>query len=58
MAWWDVPPEILNPDFAQVAGYNPEQGPWLGLALPSPEVLDAAVRDGKGVGVDWPALPA
>lgn len=60
-AWWDVPEEVLSPDFAQGGGFvgpgvsgADSEGPWLENRMPNSFL--AAVRDGAGV--DWPALPA
>lgn len=57
VTWWDVPPE-MNPDFAQVSGFSvgigEPEGPWLANRIP--EKFMETVRDGKGVGVDWPAI--
>jgi len=59
-AWWDVPAALLNPDFAQVAGFvgkaiSPDaEGPWVENLMPS-KVKDVILA-GNGVGVDWPGL--
>jgi len=59
-AWWEVPESVLSPDFAQGAGFSksPDSTGGVWVVNRASSALLEAVRNGKGVGVDWPGLRA